>query len=70
MTSNVLPLHIAPSQASSSQNSNIDDTLEGYKIKSALSFKIFSTLFTMHLFAVQNGRAEPFLFIVYLYLGT
>ena len=29
MTSNVLPLHFAPSQASSSQNSNVD-TLEGY----------------------------------------
>ena len=72
MTSNVLPLHFAPSQASSSQNSNVDDKLEGYKIKSksALSFKIFLTLFPMHLFAVQNGRAEPFLFIVYLYLGT
>ena len=24
--------------------SNVDDTMEGYKIKSALSFKIFSTL--------------------------
>ena len=44
MTSNVLPLHFAPSQASSSQNSNVDDTLEGYKIKSALPYKIFSTL--------------------------
>ena len=28
MTSNVLPLHFAPSQASSSQNSNLDDKLE------------------------------------------
>ena len=44
MTSNVLPLHFAPSQVSSSQNSNVDDTLEGYKIKSALPYKIFSTL--------------------------
>ena len=44
MTSNVLPLHFAPSQVSSSQNSNVDDTLEGYKIKSALHYKIFSTL--------------------------
>ena len=44
MTSNVLPLHFAPSQASSSQNSNVDDTLEGYKIKFALPYKIFSTL--------------------------
>ena len=25
--------------------SNVDDTLEGYKIKSALPYKIFSTLF-------------------------
>jgi hypothetical protein len=31
-----LPLQFAPCQASSSQNSNVDDTLEGYKIKSAL----------------------------------
>ena len=46
MTSNVLPLHFAPNQASSSQNSNVDDTLEGYKIKSALPYKIFSTLLT------------------------
>ena len=44
MTSNVLPLHFAPSQTSSSQNSNVDDTLEGYKIKSALPYKFFSTL--------------------------
>ena len=44
MTSNVLPLHVAPSQASSSQNSNVEETLEGYKIKSALRYKIFSTL--------------------------
>ena len=36
MTSNVLSLHFAPSQASSSQNSNVDDTLEGYRIKSDL----------------------------------
>ena len=36
MISYVLPLHFAPSQASSSQNSNVDDTLEGFKIKSAL----------------------------------
>ena len=41
MTSNVLPLHFAPSQASSSQNSNVDDTLE---IESALPYKIFLTL--------------------------
>ena len=44
MTSNVLPLHFALSQASSSQNSNVDDILEGYKIKSGLPYKIFSTL--------------------------
>ena len=43
MTSNVLPLHFAPSQASLSQNSNVDDMLEGYKIKSAPPYKIFST---------------------------
>ena len=36
MTSNVLPLHFTFSQTSSSQNSNVDDTLEGYKIKSCL----------------------------------
>ena len=44
MTSNVLPLLFPPSKASSSQNSNVDDTLEGYKIQSALPYKIFSTL--------------------------
>ena len=44
MTSNVLPLHFAPSQASSSENSIVDNMLEGYKIKSALPFQIFSTL--------------------------
>ena len=44
MTNNVFPLHFATSQASSSQNSNVDDTLEGYKVKSALTYKIFSTL--------------------------
>ena len=42
MTSNMLPSHIAPSQANSSQNSNVDDVLEGYKIKSALPYKNFS----------------------------
>ena len=36
MTGNVLPLHFAPSQASFSQNSNFDDTLEGYEIFSTL----------------------------------
>jgi hypothetical protein len=41
MTGNVLPLHFAPKQASSSQRSNVD---EGYKIKSALPYKIFLTL--------------------------
>ena len=44
MTSNVLPLHFAPSQASSSQNSNVDNMLEGYKMKSALPYKNFSIL--------------------------
>ena len=44
MNSNVLSLHFATSQVSSSQNSNVDDMLEGYKIKSALPFNIFSTL--------------------------
>ena len=44
MTSNVLPLYFAPSQASSSRNSNVDDTLEGYKIKYAFPYKIFSTI--------------------------
>ena len=42
MTSNVL--NFAPNQASSSQNSNLDNTLEGYKIKSTLPYQIFSTL--------------------------
>ena len=32
------------SQASSSQNSNVEDMLEGYEIKSALPYKIFLTL--------------------------
>jgi hypothetical protein len=47
MTSNVLPLHFAPSQASSSQHSNVDDTLEGYNIKSALPYKIFLPLISL-----------------------
>ena len=34
--SNVLPLHLS--------YSNVGNTMEGYKIKSALPFKIFSTL--------------------------
>jgi len=44
MTSNVLPLHFSSSQASSSQNSSVDNTLLGYKIKSALPYKIFANL--------------------------
>ena len=56
MTSNVLPLHFAHSQASSSQNTNVDDTLVGYKIKSALPYKIFSTL-------TQYFTLDPFQFI-------
>ena len=36
ITSIFFPLDFAPSQASSSQNLNVDDTLEGYKIKSTL----------------------------------
>ena len=42
MTSNMLPSHIAPSQNYSTQNSNVDNLLDGYKIKSALPYKIFS----------------------------
>ena len=56
MTSNVLPLHFAPSQASSSQNSNVDNTLEGYKIKSALPYKIFSTLLLGHCKALASSQ--------------
>ena len=64
MTSNVLPLHFAPSQASSSQNSNFDDTLEGYKIKSALPYKILSTLvirwrMTAQTFSTPYGLRRP-----------
>ena len=64
MTSNVLPLHFAPSQASSSQNSNFDNTLEGYKIKSALPYKILSTLvirwrMTAQTFSTPYGLRRP-----------
>jgi hypothetical protein len=34
MTSNVLPLHFAPSQASSSQNSNLDSNLQYCEVDS------------------------------------
>ena len=44
MTCNILPLRFAPSQARSSQNSNVEDTLEGYKIIYALPYNIFLTL--------------------------
>ena len=56
MTSIVLPLHFTPKQASSSQNSNVDDTLEGYKIKFALPYKIFSTLLLGHCKALASSQ--------------
>jgi hypothetical protein len=39
MTNNVLPLHFAPSQASSSQNSNVDSYLQYYEVDSLKSSK-------------------------------
>ena len=38
-------------------SSNVDDTLEGYKIKSPLSFKIFSTF--MNLPIVPKPARSP-----------
>ena len=55
MTSNVLPLHFAPSQASSSQNTNVDNTLVGCKIKSVLPYKNFLDIILLTL--------DPFQFI-------
>ena len=52
---NHLPLHFAPSQTSSSQNSNVDDTLEGYKIKSALLIK-FSWLYLKCRFSKKTNE--------------
>jgi hypothetical protein len=54
MSSNVLPLNFAPSQASSSQNSNVDDMLVGYKIKSAVPYKMFSILSKYRIVASTN----------------
>ena len=48
--SNVLPLQKAV--AIRSRYSNVDNTTEGYKIKSALPFKIFSTLSNTYFFTL------------------
>ena len=44
MTSNVLPLHFAPSQASSSQNSNVDSYLQYCEVDSLKPSKSESSL--------------------------
>ena len=44
MTSNVLPLHLAPSQASSSQNSNVDSYLQSCEVDSLKPSKSESSL--------------------------
>ena len=44
MTSNVLPLHFAPSQASSSQNSNVDSYLQYCEVGSLKLGKSKSSL--------------------------
>ena len=53
MTSNVLSLHFDPSQTSSIQNLKVDNMLEGYMIKSALPYKIFSTFLTNWSYTIQ-----------------
>ena len=45
MTINVLPLHFAPSQASSSQNSNVDSYLQHCEVDSLKCSKSQSSLF-------------------------
>ena len=44
MTSNVLPLHFAPRQASSSQNSNVDSNLQYCEVDSLKPSKSESSL--------------------------
>ena len=44
MTSNVLPLHFAPNQASSSQNSNVDSYLQNCEVDSLKPSKSESSL--------------------------
>ena len=47
MTANILPLHFAPSQASSSQNSNVDSYLQYCEVDSLKPSKSESSLQTL-----------------------
>ena len=55
MTSNVLPLHFAPSQASSSQNSNVDSYLQYCEVDSLKPSKSESSLIHTYFESPKNG---------------
>ena len=64
MTSNGLPLHFSPSQASSSQNSNFDSNLQYFEVETNLIWVIFNSGFDCTLLSnivdrkVMNGQTR------------
>ena len=66
MTSNVLPLHFAPSQASSSQNSNVESYLQYCEVDSLKSSKselsLLKTVMNYEIFKL--GSIEKGIYIV------
>ena len=56
MTRNVLPLHFAPSQASSSQNSNVDNFLPDCHNPFKIPYKILRTLSKFMFFVDENNQ--------------